>query len=236
MALMSDSVLNNLTTTLNKMPGSRVFFHTLSGNMLTFDRLQFYYFHRHNLSVYSFILLSDINALAFERGSVIQGALQDCSNDLCKSINGLYDDMVTGLNYKQNYTDSFILSRNEEGLGFFANNLDFFFYELPFSFIAYLILSLAFRTLFNYRISKYLRKYAFSGIFLFIIYEGNVEQFAFYFFSECKTLFSINFSHKIANVIMIYFFFLMLVFSIGGLLWFFYHYRKLVKYFMEDSK
>ena len=93
-----------------------------------------------------------------------------------------------------------------------------------------------FRLFFNYRVSKYFRKYAFSGVFLYIMYEGNVEQFAFFFFSECKNLFSANLSHKMANVLMIYFFFLLIVFSIGGLLWFYYHYRKLCKYFLEESK
>jgi hypothetical protein len=63
-ALMSDTIFNNLTTTLNKIPGSRIFFHTLSGYMLTFDRLQFYYYHRNNLTFYSELLLGNVDALA----------------------------------------------------------------------------------------------------------------------------------------------------------------------------
>ena len=63
-----------------------------------------------------------------------------------------------------------------------------------------------------------------------------MEQFAFYFFSECQNLFSINFTHKLGNVFIIYFFFVLVVFSVGGLVFFFYHYRKLIKYFLEDSK
>ena len=35
---------------------------------------------------------------------------------------------------------------------------------------------------------------------------------------------------------MLLFFFLLLVFSVSGLTWFWFHYRKLVKYFMEDCK
>ena len=109
-------------------------------------------------------------------------------------------------------------------------------YEIPAAVVIYIVLSLLFRALFNYRISKYLRKYSFYGTFLCVIFEGNVEQFAFYFFSECRNLFSFNFEHKLANVFMIYFFFLVLVSSIGGFLWFFFHYKKLVKYFLEDSE
>lgn len=128
------------------------------------------------------------------------------------------------------------MEKNQKGLGFFANNLEFFYYELPVILVLYSMLLFCFKLLFNYRISKYIRKYAFYGILLPLIYQGNVEQFAFYFFSECKSLFSLNISHKMANVLMIYFFFLLIVFSVGGLLFFIFNYRKLVKYFLEDSQ
>ena len=126
--------------------------------------------------------------------------------------------------------------KNPNGMGFFANNLEFFFYEFPSALGIYFLFFWIFRALFNYRISKLIRKYSFYGILLFIIYEGNIEQLAFYFFRECKNLFSFNFSHKMANVFMIYFFFLIIVFSVGGLLFFFFHYKKLIKYFLEESK
>ena len=35
---------------------------------------------------------------------------------------------------------------------------------------------------------------------------------------------------------MIYFFFILVVFAVGGLVWFKFHYKKLLKYFLEDSK
>lgn len=96
------------------------------------------------------------------------------------------------------------------------------------------VLAIIFKLLFNYRVSLILRKYSFYGTLLFIIYEGNIESFAFFFFAECQNLFSANFIHKMANVFMIYFFFLLMVFVIGGMLWVTFHYRKLTKYFVED--
>lgn len=42
--------MNQLTLILNKIPGNRIFLFTLTNFMLTFDRLQFYYFHRQNLT------------------------------------------------------------------------------------------------------------------------------------------------------------------------------------------
>lgn len=44
--LISMIMLNNLTTSLNSLPGNRVFVYTLMNFLNTFDRLQFYYFHR----------------------------------------------------------------------------------------------------------------------------------------------------------------------------------------------
>jgi len=68
-----------------------------------------------------------------------------------------------------------LLEKNPQGLGFFANNLEFFYYELPIMFLSYLLLSLLFKLLFKFRISKYFRKYSLYGILLFIICEGNLE-------------------------------------------------------------
>ena len=97
-------------------------------------------------------------------------------------------------------------------------------------------MSILFKMLFNYRISKYIRKYSFYGILLLIVYEGNIEQFSFYFFSECRNLFSRTWAHKMSRVLMLYFFFFLIIFAVGGLVWFKFHYKKLVKYFMEDQK
>ena len=35
---------------------------------------------------------------------------------------------------------------------------------------------------------------------------------------------------------MIFFFFFLIVFVVGGLVWFHFHYKKVLKYFMEDSQ
>ena len=151
--------------------------------MITFDRLQFYYYHHHNLTLESEILLSNINKIADEKGEFMQNLLMKCEANICQNYLGFYENLVESLDYKKNYTDSFYLQRNSNGIGFFANNLDFFFFELPLAIAIYLVLVMIFKILFNYRLSKYLRKYSFSGMLLFIIYEGNIEQFAFYFFN-----------------------------------------------------
>jgi len=125
------------------------------------------------------------------------------------------------------------LAKNNNGIGFFANHLDFIYFQVPFSFLLISTFYLAFHLLFTYRISIVLRKYSLLATVLFVLFEGNVEEFAFYLFSELKYFFSINFTHKIANVVILYILFLMIIFSVAGLMWLKFHYNKLVKYFVE---
>lgn len=172
--------------------------------------------------------------MALEKGSLLQVILQsyEDTSPICSTINEGYISLFDRLNQKYEYSDADFLAKNPNGIGFYANNLDFFYYELPFMFMIHFLLAIIFNLLFNHRVSLLLRKYSFYGTLLFIIYEGNVESFAFYFFAECKNLFSADLIHKIANVLMIYFFFLLIIFVIGGMLWFTYHYKKLTKYFI----
>lgn len=122
------------------------------------------------------------------KGSLLQLVVQGCedSSSFCESINSGYNTLIGALDQKYNYTSSDFLEKNPNGIGFYANNLDFFFFELPFILAIHFLLNIIFKILFNYRVSLILRKYSLYGTLLFIIYEGNVEHFAFYFFAECK--------------------------------------------------
>lgn len=204
----------------------------------TFDRLQLYYFHRHNLSQNAFILLSTIQNFQMQQGYIAQSLFQQFENDssVCSSINGLYDSLFKSFDNQYAYSDAHFLSRNPNGVGFFSNNLDFFFYKLPTLLLIYLGLYLAFRAFFNLRVSVYLRKYSFPAILLLMIYEGNMEQFSFYFFQETKKLFSRDIFQKLSKILMVYFMWIAVVFGVGGLLYLKFHYGRLVKYFTEEYK
>lgn len=65
-------MLNDFTRTLNSVPGNRIFLSAIMNFLITFDRLQLYYFHRHNLSYYSNVLLANINTLETEKSSLLQ--------------------------------------------------------------------------------------------------------------------------------------------------------------------
>ena len=81
-----------------------------------------------------------------------------------------YNFMLDQLNNKYNYTDSDFLSKNSNGIGFYANFLDVFYFQIPFIILLFAVLALVFNFLFNYRISSLLRQYSFGGILLLHIF------------------------------------------------------------------
>ena len=74
-AAMDALLLNNVTSSMNAVPGSRIFTYTLTNFLVNFDRLQFYYYHKQNLSYYAEIFLSNINTMQIEKGSITQKLL-----------------------------------------------------------------------------------------------------------------------------------------------------------------
>ena len=51
--LFQDVMTNQFSSHLNAIPGNRIVFHTLTNYLVSFDRLQFYYYHKQNLTEYS---------------------------------------------------------------------------------------------------------------------------------------------------------------------------------------
>ena len=127
--------------------------------MRCFDRLQFYYYHHQNLTYYSNLLLKNVNSLMNQKGTFIEYLFSSCnqSNAICSLINSNYDFMLNQLNQKYNYTDRDFLDKNSNGIGFYANNFDVFYFQIPFIITVYVLLSFLFNVLFNYRISLLFR-------------------------------------------------------------------------------
>jgi hypothetical protein len=56
----------------------------------------------------------------------------------------------------------------------------------------FLIQKIMFHILFSYEVSKYLRLYSFNAYVFFIIIDGNVDYFSYWFGSDCKKLIHFN--------------------------------------------
>ena len=87
-------VFNNITKGVNSLPGNRVLFYGFSSFMITFDRLQFYFYHHQNLTQESETLLSSINKMADEKGELMQTLLTNCQAGVCQSYIGFYEHLV----------------------------------------------------------------------------------------------------------------------------------------------
>ena len=60
------------------VPGNRIFIKSLTDYLLTFDRLEFYYLHKQNLSEYSSILFNNAHSIALDKGSLVQKMIEKC--------------------------------------------------------------------------------------------------------------------------------------------------------------
>ena len=118
-------------------------------------------------------------------------------------------------------------------MGFYANQLNSLYFQLPFILVMVTLFYNLFYLLFKYRVSLYLRKYSLLGIIFFMLLDGNFEQFGFYIFGELNYFFSIDFTHKLANLGILFILFILIIFSVGGLLYLKFHYKKLVNYFIQ---
>ena len=104
--------LENFTESVNLFPGSRVFTYSLTNFLLTFDRLQFYYYHNQNLTYSSYILLHNANKMSLERGSITQKLVESSDNDFCVAITNAYNGMVQAIDHKHDYTETYLLDKN----------------------------------------------------------------------------------------------------------------------------
>ena len=140
------------------------------------------------------------------------------------------------MDYKTVYTNKFLLSLNNQGFGFIANNLNYFVFQMPILMLIHFLFAMLFKLTSKYKVSILFRKYSFKALFLLLLFEGNIEQFTFYFIAEAQIFFSKNIFHKLINFSIVLFFFLTTFFAFGVLLWLRYHYRRKIKYIIADYK
>ncbi len=76
-------------------------------------------------------------------------------------------------------------------------------------FVGFFILRIFFNILYKYRLSIFLRLFDFWAYFFIILFEGNIQQFAFYMISELRNLFAFTFNNWIVKVLVVQFGFIL---------------------------
>ena len=89
--------------------------------------------------------------------------------------------------YQNDYTTYNFTTPNHTDVGpegLLANCHNFFLVAIPSTAIGFFILKGVFKLTFNCRISLLFRKFAFFACLLLMLFDGNIQQFAFYMGSE----------------------------------------------------
>ena len=103
-------------------------------------------------------------------------------------------------------------------------------------FLGFLLLRRVFYLLYRYHLSILLRLFDFWGYFFIILFEGNIQQFTFYLFSEWQHIFAFTFSDRLVKTFVILFGFLLVLVACSWSLVTLGLYRKLNKYLLNNNQ
>jgi len=230
--LISSPFHNPIIQLMNSLPGSRVLLSSLMSFFFNLDRFQFYIYHRRNYTYYSKLFLNLVSQFQNEKALLYRKIFQKFS--IINSTVTSFGAWLNSLDYKQKRTDQRFLNIDATGEGFMANSSEFFINSL----ISNLIIGFAACILFllfkKYKASKIIKKFSISGFILLLIFSGNIEYLTFFVFREFECFFSTDFVHKIVNLFIVLFFFLVIFVSISLLFWCKPIYKKLIKYMTAE--
>lgn len=133
-------------------------------------------------------------------------------------------------------TRVFTDGESHDSLSLVASCTNFFVVSAPITLVTFFTLSLAFRLLFRFRVSQFLRKFDFLGFLFILLFEGNVQQFAFFLGFEWREAFSFSFSTKLLKSSVVFFGFAVISLSVCGYFVCYAFYRRLNKYIMDNNK
>lgn len=123
---------------------------------------------------------------------------------------------------------------NPEGI--WANCQNFFIVALPITIIGFVCGRILFKLFFNSIISKLFRRFDFWSLFILLLFDGNIQQFAFYQATDWKNMFFFDISSKMIKLQTILFGLILVV--ISSVLYFLSYsfYLKPNKYIMDNNK
>lgn len=113
---------------------------------------------------------------------------------------------------------------------------EFLTYSLPIFTFIYFTLNIVFKFLFEYKISFYIRKYAFLMTFFVSTMESNLIYTTFCSMSSIKILFCFKFQDKFGHIISILLMFVLIFHVFAAFFLIKYIYQRLGKYFIEDCR
>jgi len=101
--------------------------------------------------------------------------------------------------------------------------------------LLFFLLNTLFYILFNYKISRFLRKFSFKFTLFMMLLNNNIVYLAYASFHNVVVFFSFKFQDKLGQVIWILILYGMVLLSVAGFFLIYYLHEKLSKYFLDDN-
>jgi hypothetical protein len=120
--------------------------------------------------------------------------------------------------------------------GFLLDITDTVFFDLPVTVCIFAFGLILFRLLYSYRISVLFRHYSILGCFFYVLLDGKIEIFTFFFVSELLLLTSSCFRQKLQILAMVFSYFLVFLSAVSSMLLYRSAHRKLLKYVYENCR
>ena len=116
-----------------------------------------------------------------------------------------------------------------------ANCQNFFMVDLPITVIGFVFIRKIFKILFTYSISRWIRKFELWPLMFLLLFDGSIQQFAFYQVADWINMFAFSFFSKTIKVQIVYFGFLLVLLSICLIFLSYGFYDRLNKYIMSNN-
>jgi hypothetical protein len=198
-----------------------------------FDDLYLYQFHDRVYGETMNAVLAKVNDIENSKWTVFtyDNAIERLGGNP-EQFNNLTDYQAQYLAY--NWTDANHTQLGTESL--LGNSQNFFVVAIPLGFLLFALCRTAFRLLYRYPLSKLFRKFDFWLFLPIVLFEGNIEQFSFFLTRDLVNVFAFSFSQKLIKVAVVFFGFVVVVFSCSVYLLSYIAYRRLNAYFMDNNK
>lgn len=227
-----DYLINSTFATIANTFSAKQNLRFILGYILEFNHYILYNYHLRNYTLASNVILAGMQAFDDEKGFLLDSYIYPLI---------MINPVAIGSRFKRqnNLTvniKNVIPEYQQRDHGIFLEITDMLSLDLPITLVLFTFGFLFFKLLFRKRASLIFRQYSLICYFLYVLIDGRIEIFTFYFASEALLLFSSSFLHKLQVVAIIYTYFLVFFFALSSMILYRSTYGKLLKYIFHNCK
>ncbi len=143
---------------------------------------------------------------------------------------------MTGIDFKKPYTSWKYLLIETQSSSFIVNSIGFLTFYVPMVFLIFLIFNLLSRLIKKCFRFVFLQQFRLFWFFVFLIMNGTIELFAYWFKSDCNKLFQLKTNQKFINTFIVTLSFVFVFYVFAFILLIKTFYKKYSKYFLSNNR